>query len=197
MSYLLASLRNPVRTATLASTTTACAEQFVGDIGLSSAKRVVELGAGSGSVTSVLRRQLPTEAELLAVEVSPILAKQLRRRCAGLGVDVIHGSAFQLPELLAERGMDNVDHVVSTLPWTMLSAQQQRDLLGTIRDVLDPTGTFSTLLAAHRFDSKSGRLFGRLLREQFDEVRPGRVFWPNLPPLRPYHCSPYGDPPRN
>jgi Methyltransferase domain len=56
--------------------------------------QVLEVGAGPGLVTDVLRVRVP---RLVAVELDGELAAALRRRLAGSGVAVVQGDATALP----------------------------------------------------------------------------------------------------
>src|SRR3712207_5907469 len=59
-------------------------------------------------------RRLPPQARHLAVELDPDMAEFLARTHPGL--EVIAGDAVKLGTLLAERGVDKADAVVSGLP---------------------------------------------------------------------------------
>jgi phospholipid N-methyltransferase len=82
---------------------------------------VVELGAGTGPVTKELRSRLP-DASLVAVEIQPALAQQLRNRFSGL--DVRQGLAHQILDGLA---YPDPAAVVSSLPFRSLP-QDLREL---------------------------------------------------------------------
>ena len=75
---------------------------------------VVELGAGTGSVTkALLEAGLPPE-HLIIVESDPAFCLLLRRRFPGL--KVIRGDAARLGALLAPLSVERVASVVSSLP---------------------------------------------------------------------------------
>lgn len=159
-----------------------CVNGFLDGSGLDGARTVVELGAGSGAITAELSERLPADARLLAVEVSPGLAARLRTRCPD--VDVACASAFDLPDLVRERDLPPVDVIVCSVPWTVMGDQRDR-FLAAARSVLAEGGSFSTVLVAHR--AREGGAAAGLLREHFADVRPGRVLWGNIPPLRGLH----------
>ena len=86
---------------------------------------VLELGAGTGSLThGLLRAGCPAE-RLIAMEREPRLAAALRRRFPG--IRTIVGDATALPEHLERLGIDRLCAVVSSLPikWFSLAAQRQ------------------------------------------------------------------------
>lgn len=98
------------------------------------AGHVVELGAGTGPVTKELRRQLPN-ASLIAVEIQPSLAQQLRNRFPGLDVrqdlahDVLDGLVYSDPDPVAVA-------VVSSLPFRSLPRDMRERTVASIEQLL-------------------------------------------------------------
>jgi SAM-dependent methyltransferase len=94
---------------------------------------VLEVGAGPGLTTDVLRRRV---AHLTAVEVDGALAASLAVRLAGTNVDVVHADGTALP-------FDDERFDTATC-FTMLhhvpSAELQDQLLADVRRVLRPGG---------------------------------------------------------
>jgi len=95
-----------------------------------SVRHVVELGAGTGPVTQELLRSLP-QASLVAVELQPTLAHQLRKRFSGLDVrqapahEVLDGLVF--PEPAA---------VVSSLPFRSLPKDMRERTVASVERFL-------------------------------------------------------------
>lgn len=188
LAFLLQSALHPVRTGAPVATGDSSARTFVDGGDVAGARRVVELGAGTGAVTEALRSRLPAEAQLLAVELNPTLARALQRRFADTNVEVVCASAFELAGLLAERGIGPVERIVCSLPTLSMTESDQQRLLANIRDALAPHGRLSVLLAAHGGLIPAGRRFRRLLSGYFGNRHSSRVLWANVPPLRAYHC---------
>ena len=68
---------------------------------LSHAKAVVELGPGTGTVTQALLDAMPADARLFAVEIDGPLLEATARRLPDPRLVPIHGSAADIPKLLA------------------------------------------------------------------------------------------------
>ena len=75
---------------------------------------VIELGGGTGSITSGLLASGVAPERLVVIERDRQLAALLRQRFQG--VRVICGDAGHLPELLARHGITEVAAIVSGLP---------------------------------------------------------------------------------
>jgi phosphatidylethanolamine/phosphatidyl-N-methylethanolamine N-methyltransferase len=94
------------------------------------ARHVVELGAGTGPVTKELRSRLPN-ASLIAVEIQPGLAQQLRNKFPGLDVR----------QDLAQAVLDGLVYtdpvaVVSSLPFRSLPKDMRDETVASIERLL-------------------------------------------------------------
>lgn len=104
------------------------ARAIASDAGVGSGDRVVEIGAGLGSLTRALA---DTEAEVLAVEVDPSLIPALEESVSGLGrVRVLHADATDR-EWQDELGEDDDWLLAANLPYNVAT----RIVLDTLRDV--------------------------------------------------------------
>ena len=117
---------------------------------------VVELGRGTASVTKpALQRRLRGRGRHLAVEIDPVLAARLARRFPA--VDIACADAAELPRLCRDRGIEQIDLVVSLLPWRAHRGAPIPDL---VAEMLAPDGAFTqVVLAALRLDG-TGASFG-------------------------------------
>ncbi|HET8596455.1 MAG TPA: methyltransferase domain-containing protein [Castellaniella sp.] len=133
---------------------------------------VVELGAGTGSVTqALLDHGIPAD-RLWVVEQSPAFVQHLRHRFPAL--TVIGADAARLEALLPANR--RVDAVVSSLPLRSLPACEVAAVLDQCRRCLPAGGRlvqFTYALWGHGGESFSG----------FAE-EPGRYAWWNMPPAR-------------
>mgnify|MGYP000943509563 FL=1 len=75
---------------------------------------VVELGGGTGAVTTALLKHGVPPWKLVVVERSPTLASHLRQRFPQLRV--IQGDAAQLTQLLGHDRTHGISSIVSSLP---------------------------------------------------------------------------------
>ena len=150
-------------------------------INFETARCIVELGAGTGPVTAELVKRVRPHTKLLVVELDPDLCARLRSRFPQL--DVVQGDACQFDKLLAERGITQVDHVLSELPLPSFPAPLRDAILATSARMLSPTGTFRQLTVMPL-------IYYRMYARYFDDVR--FKFVPlNLPPGGVYVCHGY------
>lgn len=100
----------------------------------------VELGGGTGSLTSaILAAGVPSE-KLIVVERDPRLAAHLRKRFPK--VAVVEGDAQHLRRILADAGVDHVDAVISGLPLRNLPGAVRRNIAAEVFAALGLGGVF-------------------------------------------------------
>jgi len=162
---------------------------------LSRARTVVELGAGTGTVTEALLAAMPAEARLFAVEIDGPLLEATARRLPDPRLVPIHGSAADLTELLARSGHHGpVDAVVSCLGMSLLTPGLRRDILISSIAALGPNGVFvqygylhakvvvySPVRGWSRFNLQD------YLRGHFGQIKQQRVI-ANFPPADVFVC---------
>lgn len=129
----------------------------------SGAQELVELGAGTGAITAALRRSHP-DVPLLAVELEPRLARQLRKRFPSVQVhaapaDEVLAGAGRLPDLTV---------LVSSLPFRSLPPRLR------LR---------SSVAIEHFLTERPGRRlvqYSYLPREPFELRQTGQLRWRKL-----------------
>lgn len=147
---------------------------------------VVEIGAGTGSLTEPIASVLHPDARLFLVECNPEFTPFLRERFPN--ATVIEGDAQHLRELLADHGVDRVSAVVSGLPFTVFPETVCRNILGEIRALLEPSGEMIMFQYIHSRLLPGGKRFYRMLLEMFPEIATRRVFL-NMPSANVYRLS--------
>jgi phospholipid N-methyltransferase len=179
-------LRKPWRVGSIAPSSRALAALMTDDMGLETARTVVELGPGTGVFTRAICERVASDTLVMAVEIDPHLVALLRPRFPR--VRIVNDSAEHLDRLLAEAGRIEADAILSGLPWASFPGGLQRALLAAVVGVLRPGGLFATFAYPHASWLPPGRGFRRLLKGSFATVETTRVVWPNLPPAFVYRC---------
>jgi phosphatidylethanolamine/phosphatidyl-N-methylethanolamine N-methyltransferase len=172
-------LRAPTSVATVTASSDALVAALLAPHRLDDSPVVVELGAGTGRVTDALQRRLRGAGRHLAVELNRVLAARLATRHPA--VTVVCADAARLPDVLNEHGVDQVDAIVSLLPWAAYAAAPVPEL---VAGALAPSGTFTqaTLRGFHLLPP--ARRQARDLRAALGEVTASPTIWRNLPPAR-------------
>jgi phosphatidylethanolamine/phosphatidyl-N-methylethanolamine N-methyltransferase len=169
-------LANPQRTGSVAPSSRVLASAMARWLPRNTDSYVLELGPGTGAVTSALLKNGLREDRLVAIEKNPTLARLLRKRFPH--AHIITGDAWHLDVLLREHSprIGSVGAVISSLPLLNFPKKQADELAQKIRAILEPRGRwvqYSYQIGLSR--SRGGEDF-RLLAS--------KIVWFNLPPAR-------------
>lgn len=104
---------------------------------------VVELGAGSGSVTRALLDRLPLSARLVAVEITPSLIPPLQR-IHDSRLTIVEGDARRLIAEPQRLGLPRVDAIVSGIPLSFLDTDERDQFIARAAQCVRPAGQFIT-----------------------------------------------------
>ena len=185
-AFLAAALRKPGQIGAVAPSSPSLAGAIASVIPTVGAPVVVELGPGTGAVTTAIDARLVPGARHLAVELDGRMAEFLRQ--AHPGLEVVEGDAAKLQTLLAERDIEHADAVISGLPWALFDEVTQASILHQVAAVIGTDGVFATFAYRHGMALAAARRFRRTLHATFGEVLLTPTVWRNMPPAFVYVC---------
>lgn len=183
--FLRSFFANPVRMGAAFPSGPALAGQITDPIDFARARVIVELGPGTGAFTRLLAQRAHPACRILALELDAQLADYVAVRYPR--VEVINAAAQALPQVLAERGIRQVDAVVSGLPFANFSALQQAGVVNAVHAALRPGGSFMSYSFVHAQLLPTSRRFRRSLKELFGRLDIHPVLF-NAPPALVYSC---------
>jgi phospholipid N-methyltransferase len=173
-------LRSPRTVGALTASSRALAAAMVRGLDLARARRVVELGPGTGALTGAIVDRLGPDTDFLAVDIEPAFIDALQKRWPS--VQCVCASAERLHTLVTDRGMCPVDHIVSGLPFVSLPPAMTRQILANVARVLRPNGTFTTFQYLHSSQLPSAIDFRRRMSALLGGRPEIRVVMRNVPP---------------
>ncbi|MFA6404538.1 MAG: methyltransferase domain-containing protein [Candidatus Paceibacterota bacterium] len=141
---------------------------------------IVELGAGTGSVTKYLLKILPKDSMLISLEINESLINKLTKNIHDPRLMLIKGDASKLGTYLQELNIGKVDYIVSGLPLGNFSRKSRYAIYSEICTNLKDNGIYTQF---------------QYLLASFVEIR--RIFsitdlafeWRNMPPAFVYTCK--------
>jgi phosphatidylethanolamine/phosphatidyl-N-methylethanolamine N-methyltransferase len=184
-TFLTTALRHPRMVGTPFPTSAAVAATAAQVVPTTGTPVVVELGPGTGSISDGIHARLPEGARHIGIELGKDLVEHLRLHKPWL--EVLHGDAGDLLELLGTLGVDRVDSMITSIPWSLLDDGTQRDILRQVATVLTAHGAFTALTYVPAEHNAGGRRFREHLDATFDEVLT-HTTWRNFPPIMHYIC---------
>lgn len=170
-------LRRPHEVVALApSSRVLCAEMVAGLD--PAAGPVIELGAGTGTITRAILDRGVAPANLHSIEMNPEFCDRLRRRFPGLQVHCQSaGDCGALP-------VEGVQAVVSGLPLLSMPIALQRDILAGFAAKVCAGGSFV------QFTYGPKPPVARAVRDEFGlRWQASRKIWWNMPPARVYRFT--------
>ena len=159
----------------------------VRNLDLSNAHAIVEYGPGTGAFTTYVLQAMNRKAKFIAIEINPRLADLFRVKHPK--VRIFEDSVANARAICTKAGMDQVDCVVSGLPWASFPGKMQIEILDEMMRVLKPGGQFVTFAYVHGVILPPGRRFSKILPRYFKSVSKSPVVWRNVPPAFVYRCT--------
>jgi phospholipid N-methyltransferase len=179
----------------------ALASALCGQVGQGDApQRILEVGPGTGAVTSTLVTRLRPQDSLCLIEINESFVACLRDalrtkpayRAVADRVDLVHGRLEELP------GDGTYDVIVSGLPLNNFAVEDVRAILTRMSQLVRPGGvlSFFEYIAIRSIKSSvsgsTDRQRLRAITALLDETLNGREFkrdwiWPNVPPAWVHH----------
>ncbi|WP_136069160.1 class I SAM-dependent methyltransferase [Modicisalibacter radicis] len=142
---------------------------------------LVEYGPGIGTFTKEILRQMHPEAILLVLETNKDFVDYINSAYSDPRMQVIHGSAADIQQVLSERGLGPVDYVIAGIPFSTLPDEARENILDATRQVISPDGTFLLYQFSPNILPSLRKTFSKVTRE-FEPM--------NFLPAHFYRCSP-------
>ena len=144
---------------------------------------VVEYGPGVGTITRHILRHLRSDGILIAIEKNPRFVEHLRERFGSNDprLKIVHGSAADVRDILAEHGVSKADCIVSGIPFSLIPQREVQRILKGTRESLSQQGKLLVYQFSDAVEAK--------LRSHFTLEHRGREIW-NFLPARTYVARP-------
>ena len=179
LAFLAAWFRSPLKTGAVTSSGRMLAAQMAAMTDPRIPGHLLELGPGTGPVTSALLKHGYPEDRLILVEMNNDFRKRLERRFPN--ARVVGGDAFDMLRILDNFGVSSLSAVVSSLPLLLLPEEKRHGLLGDAFTRLQPGGGFVQFTY--------GWASPIPVRDWFSATPSKRLWW-NLPPAVAWRYMP-------
>ncbi len=159
--------------AALAPTSHLCVKAIVDHLDLEGDQVVVEYGPGDGAVSRELLHRLSPASRLIMVESNEAFCRELS--CwKDKRITLVQGKAQDIEGILQEQGVCRVDQVLSGIPFSYLTGEDQQRILNASWRVLPVEGRMIAYQLTARLRPE--------LEKRFENVREDRC-WSYLHPL--------------
>lgn len=137
--FLKSFFRSPLQVASLIPSSPFLVKHIAHHIHQLQPATVAELGAGTGVLTRALVNQCPSIESLLVFENEENLKRHVQEEFPHIPV---YADAFSLPEMMKKHGLAQLDCIISALPVSWFSREQNERLMSMVYQVLKPGGCF-------------------------------------------------------
>jgi phospholipid N-methyltransferase len=130
-------------TATIFATIPSGVEHVCSELELDQLKdgdMIVEVGTGPGPIIQGVLREVRAEITYVAVELNPKFANHLRETVQDSRLVVVNENAANLTDIVKRYGPE-ASRVISSMPFST-NKKLTQSILGQIRDILTPGGSF-------------------------------------------------------
>lgn len=145
------------------------------------ARVLVEYGPGTGTFTQEILRRMHADAVLLVLETNEDFVAYLKRAYPDPRLQIVHDSAENIQQVLADNELNRADYVVAGIPFSTLPNPLKERILRSTQQSLEPNGSF----LLYQFSPK----ILPHLQEAFSEVKRSFEPW-NFLPAHFYYCVP-------
>lgn len=172
ITYIKNLIKDP-RVASVSPTSAHAIDKMLKDIDFAHIDTMVEYGPGDGVITREILRRLKPGAKLFAIEANKPFANHLSSTDDNR-LTVIHGSAEDVNDMLATYGVEEVDIVLSGIPFSLIRYRTRIKIISGTQTILKPSGVFLVYQASIQLNG--------LLKKYFRQVDV-QYAWKNIPPL--------------
>lgn len=141
LTFLRGFLKEPRQVASVVPSSRFLEQRIVEASNLPVARRVVELGPGTGGTTRAFLRHLGKDAQLLSIELSPYFHELLDAIEDPRFINHL-GSAEELGDILKLHEMEQPDVVISGIPFSKMPEAVSVRVVQAVRDNLAEGGRF-------------------------------------------------------
>ena len=171
--FLRGFLKNPVMVGSVIPSSRVLIEKMLRPVDWENTKVFVEYGPGVGTFTRPILEQLGEDATLLTIDTNADFTKFLKESIDDPRLVAVTGSAAEVEKILADRGFDKADYVLSGLPFSTLPPGVGEAIAEATAKVVRPGGAF----LVYQFSPK----VHDFIKPHFERIKRG-FEWVNVPP---------------
>jgi len=142
---------------------------------------VVEFGPGVGTITREVLKRMRPDALLLVIELNREFVDFLNTHVRDPRLRIVHGSAIEVRNILAEHGIASADCIISSIPYSLIPETQRQEIVLESRQALQAQGSLLVF--------QYNRRLLPYLKSSFSSVKLD-IHYLNILPALVFHCTP-------
>lgn len=178
LQFLRGFLKNPVMVGSIIPSSGRLINRMLGPVDWDKAQVFVEYGPGVGTFTRPILERLGPDATLVAIDTNAEFTEYLRRDIDDPRLIAVTGSAADVEKILADRGFDHADYVLSGLPFSTLPPGVGEEIGAATARVIRSGGAFLVYQFSPKVREFIAPVFERIERGfEWVNVPPATLFW--------------------
>ena len=178
LQFLRGFLKHPVMVGSIIPSSKTLIERMLAPVDWENTRLFVEYGPGVGTFTRPVLDKLGPEATLLAIDTNPEFTDFLRESLDDERLVAVTGSAADVARILADRGFDHADYVLSGIPFSTLPPGLGDEIGEATAKVIRPGGAFLVYQFSPKVLEFIAPWFERIERGfEWLNVPPATLFW--------------------
>ncbi len=179
LTFIKRFAKSPRRIGSVAPSSKFLTKAVLDRVDWENANFIAELGAGTGVFTREIVKRAKSDAKILVFEIDPALQKMIREEHPEHKGLSLHSDAQELRKYMNDNGINQLDFVISSLPFTVLPPRMTVRILDAVVKALKPSGHF----VAYQYSS----IMKHVLKKKFSHMKTRFVMF-NIPPAFVYDC---------
>ena len=176
--FLRGFLKNPVMVGSVIPSSRVLIDKMLGPVDWENTRLFVEYGPGVGTFTRPVLERLGPDATLLTIDTNADFTRYLKESIDDSRLVTVTGSAADVEKILADRGFDKADYVLSGLPFSTLPPGVGDAIGEATAKVVRPGGAFLVYQFSPKVRDFIAPYFDRIDRGfEWINVPPAVLFW--------------------
>lgn len=171
--FLRGFIKHPVMVGSVIPSSKVLIDKMLAPVDWTNCKLFVEYGPGVGTFTQHVLDRLKPDATLLTIDTNPDFTDYLNGKFADSRLQAVTGSAANVRKIMADRGFEAADYILSGLPFSTLPAGVGPRIAEQTEAALRPGGAF----LVYQFSPK----VRDFIAPHFERIDKG-FEWINIPP---------------
>lgn len=178
LQFLRGFLKHPVMVGSVIPSSRKLIDRMLAPVDWENTKVFVEYGPGVGTFTRPILERLGPDAKLITIDTNPEFTEFLRKDIDDDRLVPVTGSAADVEKILADRGFDKADYVLSGLPFSTLPPGVGEEIGAATSRVIRPGGAFLVYQFSPKVRDFIAPVFERIERGfEWVNVPPATLFW--------------------
>jgi phospholipid N-methyltransferase len=171
-------IKHPVMVGSVIPSSKMLIDKMLEPVNWDKCRLFVEYGPGVGTFTQHILERLAPDATLLTIDTNSDFTDYLNGKFTDSRLQAVTGSAADVRKIIAERGFDSADYVLSGLPFSTLPPGVGPKIALETAEALRPGGAFLVYQFSPKVRSFIDPHFNRIDKGfEWRNIPPATLFW--------------------